>query len=1011
MGSPIPERNICTATNLIVSAFEPYARDGGHADLTADTPKQIYRCDFPGCDRHFVRADLCARHRERHTAKGSHLQRKDAFLNSQRSLPNGSGATSPIQLSGSVTLNASPVRSNRPIHTAPCADPSAITAPHNQPIHSAANQYHIHGVTNPNVMQAGVRMPYDHHLSASESYASYASNNVNGSQLPSRSALSSPPLMRQRSHENGFGRPASQSHDYQFHQSITMNPMQPPSTSSPPVATNIFAQQPYPSPSTASQQFRSPSSYSTLPSLPPFGFPPGYGFSANARSSSGISPPTVSSNDQQPMPNSGSNSVSDYNAVDQLAGGYSMPVFGTDGFYRASPFLIDDTLFNSLLATNNFDLTNESPPGPDPMHNPQVFSTPLPKLEPDGTAYEQPSLGEHGHTLNDLDINIRESQISEKKKDRLAEMIRHWDDIEQCPGRRSKAEILVGDPNTSSHVLSLEMFKTYLTSYWMHIHQQMPILHRPTFNPETCPDLLLLAMMCLGATCLERSQPFELTQNSAELAFFIAYHIRWDVFRDAEFRPTAKLWTFQTMLLLELFEKMFSTLVLHERAHVHHATTLTVMRRGSSLIGRSATDTSQGGNDPTRTPPGPDGSINTSGQNTPDAFWNRWITAEATRRVAFAAFIIDSTHATLFGHSAVMSPHDLKLTLPCDEALWSATSSGEVQRTEASLAANGFKPMSFLDGLKRTLTGQKVRTNTFGRVILMAGLFNVSWHMNQRDLQVSSLGVQSTLGTQIRWRSPLTRAFDFWRKDFDESLSTNEHWLQVCSSMSNDRSSVDYREKVFESRTCLHSLAHMSMHVDMIDCQVFAGAETVLGRPVTDADRAAVTKRMREQWAPSARARDATFYALQFLRVVLIPEEPMNSNERSHPHHPPTFTYSARDDYLLNRPWVLFFAMLIVWSYGYALDGPIRPSNYTLTTRELQIFDMKRYLARIGGVTSPDDLEKLKDRNSCLGLLLLLRSCFKQPRWELLHQANEILGSCVDLLLPGYSEIACKQGV
>ena len=335
-----------------------------------------------------------------------------------------------------------------------------------------------------------------------------------------------------------------------------------------------------------------------------------------------------------------------------------------------------------------------------------------------------------------------------------------------------------------------------------------------------------------------------------------------------------------------------------------------------------------------------------------------------------------------------------------------------MQRVEASLAANGFKPTSFLDALKRTLNGQKVRTNTFGRVVLMAGLLNVSWHMNQRDLQVSSLGAAGTLGNQVKWRSPLTRAFDFWRRDFDESLSKNEHWLQVCNPNATDRSSIDHRDNVFESRTCLHSLAHMAMHVDIVDCLVFAGSDRVLGRIVTDSDRSAVQRRMREQWAPSARARDATFYALRFLCEVLIPEEVLTT-KRMNPHQPPTFTYSSRDDYLLNRPWVLYFALLIVWSYGYALDGPIRPSNYTLTTRELQIYDMQRYLIRMGGVASPDDLEKLKDRNSCLGLLLLLRGSFKQPRWELLHEAHEVLGSCVDLLLPGHSELAGKhlQGV
>ncbi|KAK5111681.1 hypothetical protein LTR62_004787 [Meristemomyces frigidus] len=977
------------------------------------TPKQIYRCDFPGCDRHFVRADLCARHRERHTAKGSHLQRKDAFMNSQRGPSNTSRAPSPS--AANVTSKDTPIHLQYPMQAAPTYPnmPESTAAPVQQPdVKNAPYESHATNSVNARTTDGTA---VDPQLSSTNSYPPYAGM-VSGGPIQLPYGSTSPSTTRRFSFDSSYARPASipPPIGYGMQQYHSTASMQPPPFSSPPSATSVYAHQPYPPPSGASQQLRSPTDYSTLPSLPPFGFPQTYSPLGSARPGNMISPPSISSLDQLPVPNSRSNSMMDFNfnAIDQLAAGYAMPVFNTDGFNRSPPTVFDDAYLNILFGTNNLEAVQPSPPGPIPMYNPAVFNAPLPKLEPDGTPREESLPGEPrtaAPSANGLDIDMRECAITEKSRHRLIVLVGSWPDVDQNPGRQTKGDILAGDSSDPNHVMSLHMLKTYLSSYWLHIHQQMPILHRPTFNPETCPDLLLLAMFCLGATCLERTHPGEVTVNTAELSFFVAHHIRWEVFKDAEFRPTAKLWTFQTLLLLELFEKMYSTKALHERAHIHHATTLTVMRRGSSLIGRNATETPQNGEDPTRTPPGPDGSINTSGQNTPDAFWNRWITAEATRRVAFAAFVIDSTHATLFGHSAVMSPHDLRLPLPCDEALWAATSSAEVQRVEASLAANGFKPTFFMDGIKRTLAGQKVRTNTFGRVVLMAGLLNVSWHMNQRDQQVLALGAAGTLGSQIKWRSPLTRAFDFWRRDFDDSLSKNEHWLQVCNPKATDRTSVDHRDNVFESRTCLHSLAHMAMHVDIVDCLVFAGADRVLGRTTTDPDRTSVQRRMREQWAPSARARDATFYALRFLCEVLIPEEELAA-KKAQTHQPPTFTYSARDDYLLNRPWILYFALLIVWSYGFALDGPIRPSNYTLSTRELQIYDMQRYLIRMGGVASPDDLEKLKDRNSCLGLMLLLRESFKQPRWELLHEAFDVLGSCVDLLLPGHCETGVKGG-
>lgn len=695
---------------------------------------------------------------------------------------------------------------------------------------------------------------------------------------------------------------------------------------------------------------------------------------------------------------------------------YTLPVFNDEyGLNRSPPLALNVDFFDSLLLGTSGMMPDSiipSPPGPENSNMQSVYSMPLPKIEPDTTlndmvTFKQERLSPPAPA--NPETAMKESAVSEKKRLRLINLIdKRFTDSEQLPDRRPREAIMNGCLDDPKHVLSLNMQRTFLASYWTHVHQQMPILHRPTFNPETCPDLLLLAMMCLGASCLEPGYALELTQRCAELSSFIAYHVRWEVFKDVEFRPTAKLWTFQTMLLLELFEKMYSTRTLHERAHIHHATTLTVMRRGSSLIGRSAIESPGHSNDPTRTPPGPDGSINTSGVNTSDAAWNRWITAEATRRAAFAAFIIDSTHATLFGHSAVMAPHDIKLPLPCDEAIWAATSGNEVQRHEAVLASHNIKPIPFLEALRHTLNGMKVRTHTFGRVILMAGLLNVSWHMNQRDLQVQSLGVNSAIGNSMKWRSPLTRAFDHWRRDFDDSLAKKDEYNQRPDSASAtpEHSSYVTRDSVFESRTCLHSLAHMAMHVDMIDCTVFAGSERALGRAVTEADRAAVQKRMRETWAPSARARDAVFYALRFLKEVLIPEEGNHQSSTSTTAHSisaPNFAYSARDDYLLNRPWVLYFAALIVWAYGYALDGPVRQpssSHHALSkSRDSQILDMRHYLSRVGGVKSPDDLETLKDRNECLGLLMLLRSCFREPRWELMHDASEIMDKCVGLLL------------
>ncbi|USW54437.1 hypothetical protein Slin15195_G077560 [Septoria linicola] len=976
------------------------------------TPKQIYHCDFPGCDRNFVRADLCARHKERHTAKGSHLQRKDAFMNSQRQqqsqqqLSNvaGSNAANDSATSGpSNNISSSPVDSAHPAQQSTTKqEPNAYrpqTAQQPQTPYTTVGgerEYpqHSQQIQQLPPVQASTVNCVNPQLAAGGSYSAFPTSFNDGATqvFPSPSSTNN----RRYSMDNQYNRPSSMTSGYT--QPLPMHP--PPVPGQQPLGA-MYTQSPY-QPQGANQQGETLAPNepaSSMPSLPPFGMPP----PAYSDRSSAMSPPAVGPEYATHMNTAAPIAMyPELDAFGHFTGQYSMPVFGTDGFNRSPQSGFDELLFAGLLDGSNMNVDVPSPP-PDLPYHMHMAGMAMPKLEPVGTTSEQlppiTTVDDKSPEIYAMDLSMRESKVSEKRQQRLINMVNSWEDIERMPGRRIKEEILSGDITDPKHPLSVEMLKTYLTSFWIHIHQQMPIMHRPSFNADTCPDLLLLAMMCLGACCLDRTHPPDHIKLCAELSFFAAYHIRWEVFKDAEFRPTAKLWTFQTMLLLELFEKMYSTRVLHERAHVHHATTLTVMRRGSSLIGRGANDEAL--SDPTRTPPGPDGSINTSGQNTGDAWWNRWITNEATRRVAFAAFIIDSTHATLFGHSASMTLADLKMHLPCDEHLWAAESGAEVQRIEQSLASYGLQRVNFIDGMKKTLAGEKVRTNVFGRVVLMAGLLSFSWHMNQRD-ETSSALRQNTVGGPEKWRRNVTHAFDHWRRDFDEHLVKSEGEVTPAEqSVNKSTCHKDHRDNVFESRTCLHSLAHMAMHASIVDCEIFAGSGRVLGRVVLDTDRASTSKKMQE-WAHTAKARHAVYHALRFLREVLLPDTeamimPGQKQQLAQ------FTYSARDDYLLNRPYIMYFACMIVWAYGYALEGPIVAPKYSLLTRDAQIWDMQQYLRQFSNV-GLDDLANMSGRNNAVGLLILMRDCFEKPRWELLHESATMLGKCVEMLWPGLND-------
>ena len=565
------------------------------------------------------------------------------------------------------------------------------------------------------------------------------------------------------------------------------------------------------------------------------------------------------------------------------------------------------------------------------------------------------------------------------------------------------------------HPLSLGMMQSYIHLYWLHFHPQLPILHRPTFSAEKTPDVLLLCIMIIGAACMDIRQDPDLAHQAMDMANLVSRNLRWTIFDQEDFRPPAKLWVFQALLLLETYEKMYADRRLHERAHIHHATTLTLMRRGSSLTGRSgAFDSPQSGRDAKS---GSDGSsITFSGQpgggtgNSNDEAWNRWIMQEATKRVAFAAFVIDATHATMFGHSAVMVAHEMRLQLPCDETLWAATSASEVFSIQQSLVQNNVHTPTFLEGLKKTLIGQRVATNSFGRTILMAGLLSVGWHLHQRDVQISSLGVVQQLGGKDRWRATLTQSFEHWINDFDKSMDKLRP--QNFGGVYYATGDVEH-ENIFESRTVLHHLAHMSMHIDIVDLQIYAGARRLLGRSITRHDAENTRKRMK-LWAPTAQARDATFFALRFLSKVLLPEEraDMQYSADDDPDSPPTPNsrmssnastttgvpvYSARDDHLLNRPWVLYFACLVVWSYGFALDGPVKAPLRMPGNQQESFAAMRMFLKTTASLQSPEDLKGMPNRNACLGLVVTLKDMFESCQWELLVEASRLLKNTIKI--------------
>ena len=261
-----------------------------------------------------------------------------------------------------------------------------------------------------------------------------------------------------------------------------------------------------------------------------------------------------------------------------------------------------------------------------------------------------------------------------------------------------------------SSYFSLQWLRRYYDNYWVFFHPQMPILHKSSSIVDKMPILLLTTILHVGMVWEN--------QECSLLSRKIHDKIRWLLFDSEEFKPPAKLWVMQSMLVLEVFGKHFSTRTHHELAHIFHGTLITLMRRGTVLSTSHSSEKSVAGVDI-------------------EQQWARWIEIESTKRTAFFAFVIDSQHATSNGHTLIMSAHEIRLDLPCSERAWDSSSSHAWLRVQQQ---ENKAPVPFLSALKLFL-GQSDFVSTdyenkilqqlepLSRFILLHGMFAISWHM------------------------------------------------------------------------------------------------------------------------------------------------------------------------------------------------------------------------------------------------------------------------------------------
>jgi hypothetical protein len=389
-------------------------------------------------------------------------------------------------------------------------------------------------------------------------------------------------------------------------------------------------------------------------------------------------------------------------------------------------------------------------------------------------------------------------------------------------------------------------------------------------------------------------------------------------------------------LIIQAHEKMFSTRKHHQLAHIFHGAIITLMKRGVAY----------------------QNTVQTPGTTPLEQSWHQWIEIQGSNRTAFFGFVMDAQHSFMFGHTCILSVHDVRLPLPCADVLWDCTKAEDWDRMMRKTPESpGFLPV-----LKRLLARTPIppHCSPYARFILLHGLFSVTAHLKARDSATLGVGRMSTAN------SPRLDAIDTWKETLERAMDT---WSFSLVSRSTSLA--------LEASRPLHRMAYAAIYTDINDIHILAGAPSLLGSLLSNNDRLRATARVR-LWSEREESKKALYHCLLLIQETIFTGQ----------------LYRATKDNIALRPWSIYHASLILWAYGAMARERSQPDPNISRGREMSC-SAEEYLVRMLMLLRHDssDIDIVAQETS--ELLQAVRESLEGCRWELLQEAYDTLGRLI----------------
>ncbi|PVH14998.1 uncharacterized protein CXQ87_005277 [Candidozyma duobushaemuli] len=494
---------------------------------------------------------------------------------------------------------------------------------------------------------------------------------------------------------------------------------------------------------------------------------------------------------------------------------------------------------------------------------------------------------------------------------------------------------------SSSDPLPQDRLSFYLYGYWEIFHPRFSILHKPSFDTKTAEPLLLLAMIIVGCSYCSTTESYSSRLKHCpeyKLAMLIVAPLRFTLFQHEEFRSPVRVWILQTLNLLEWVEKNCLQRSMHERAHIHHGTTVQLLRRSPFLGGNPTVTNKELTSASENTSAGEEDVEDLDEVARSDqALFNKWVESESMKRVTFMTFYLDVIDYIKFRHNPQIPFYQLQLlNLPCEEeALWASYEiNGSFKKTikrqkkiqksgaRSLKNQNNIKPgMNFMSALKRVMKHTKAssKVSLFTKHVLFGGIVSIMHSMQQTELQNSFSQIMASerqvKNRNQKWKEIITSVFD----DFDHEI------YGPSSGFSKDGFFNINRWQ------CTFPMYHLAQIIGMSDINhydiaIFGGSPANMSVDATSKDLSIVQKKLNSMWMRSLPAMMKNVGDLINYKCVIhcywllwgMMLTPLNKDGQ--PAQPLSYDWRVDHD-VHDSLYAASIATLVLWCYCFSVYG------------------------------------------------------------------------------------------